>query len=427
MKQAGRASAAMDILADILQHHSPAIPALREWGRRHRFAGSRDRAAIGTIVHDVLRQKNSLAWRMGNDSPRALVLAWLAHVDGTSLSGISAMAEDSFGFGALSEAEKMALEHPRGLEDAPSWVRGDYPEWLAGAFADAFGEQAADQGAALARRAPLDIRANALKASRGKVAKALARFHPLETPLSPFGLRFSPGADGRLPNVEAEGAHGRGLFEVQDEGSQTAALVTGAKAGEQVLDLCAGAGGKTLALAAMMGNKGQIFAHDANQQRLRPIFERLKRAGARNVQVIEAHATERLEALKGRMDLVLVDAPCSGSGTWRRKPDAKWRLKKKSLEARKTAQAQLLRQAAEYVRPGGRMVYVTCSVLPEENAAQTAAFLKDDPRFVLTDWRAGCAELAQRLAADGPDLRLTPLDAGTDGFYSAVLTRAAEE
>lgn len=424
MKPAGRASAAIDILGAVLERHLPATEALREWGRSHRFAGSRDRAAIGTIVHDALRQRHSLAWRMGGEeSPRALVLSWLAHVAGKSVEEIEALGGAPFGFGALSESERKALMHPRPLDDAPDFVRGDYPQWLAESFAAAFGDDAAAQGAALARRAPLDIRVNTLKASREKAARALSRFSPSMTPHSPWGLRFQPNDEGRLPNVEADGAHGRGWFEVQDEGSQTAALACGAKAGEQVLDLCAGAGGKTLALAAMMGNRGQIFAHDANQQRLRPIFERIRRAGARNVQVIEAHAKERLAALKGRMDLVLVDAPCSGSGTWRRKPDAKWRLRDTSLAARRAAQAELLRQAADFVRPGGRLVYVTCSVLPEENTRQVEAFLAHDARFALADWREGADEVPEGLKARGPDLRLTPLSHGTDGFYAAVMTR----
>ncbi len=259
------------------------------------------------------------------------------------------------------------------------------------------------------------------------MAKALARFHPRATSFSPHALRFRPDAAGRLPNVEADAAHARGLFEVQDEGSQIAALLTGAQAGMQALDLCAGAGGKTLALAAQMGNRGQIHVHDAAPDRLRPVFGRLRRAGVRNAQVIGAHARGKLEALAERMDIVLLDAPCSGSGTWRRRPDAKWRLGENALKERIRAQAALLRQAAGYVRPGGRLVYVTCSLLPRENAEQVAAFLRGDPRFALADWRA-TAQALPRLP-DAPEteetLQLSPAAHGTDGFFIAVMRRKA--
>ena len=221
---------------------------------------------------------------------------------------------------------------------------------------------------ALATRAPLDIRANTLKATREQVQDGLAHLAPVWTPHSPVGLRVALGEDGRGPALHSEPEFLKGWFEIQDEGSQLAALLTGVKPGEQVVDLCAGAGGKTLAMAALMANKGQIHATDTDARRLAPIHERLARAGARNVQVRTPRGrADAVADLDGTADCVLVDAPCTGSGTWRRNPDSKWRLRPGSLEVRRKEQDAVLDRAARLVRPGGRIVYVTCSVLPEEN------------------------------------------------------------
>ena len=262
-------------------------------------------------------------------------------------------------------------------------MRGDFPDWLEPSFARAFGEAAAEEGAALARRAPVDLRVNTLKADREKVLKALARFCAEPTPLSPIGVRLpAPEGPGRQPNVEAETGHGKGWYEVQDEGSQIAALMAGAGPRQQVLDICAGAGGKTLAFAAAMRNTGQIYAYDDEAVRLRPIFERLKRAGVRNAQVLPAGDAAALTALGPRFDLVFVDAPCTGTGAWRRRPDAKWRLKPANLAQRQERAARRARRsAAPLVKPGGRLVYVTCSVLPEENGDQVAGFLANHPEL----------------------------------------------
>ncbi len=424
MQPPGLASAAIEVLSAVDSLKLPATQALREWGRTHRFAGSRDRGAIGTIVFDVLRRRASLAWRMEDESPRALVLGWLAFLKGLPPGDIAEMAEARHGFGRLAESELARLASPRPLEEAPAWVRADIPQWLESAFAEVWPGNAVAEGAALAERAPLDLRTNALKAERAKVARALSRFSPGETPHSPWGLRIRPDAEGRLPNVEAEGAHGRGLFEIQDEGSQIAALLTGAGPGMQVLDLCAGGGGKTLALAAMMENRGQIFAHDADRMRLRPIHERIRRAGVRNVQIVEPHARDRLAELEGRMHVTLVDAPCTGTGTWRRHPDAKWRLTEKALKARVAAQDELLDDAARFVRSGGRLVYVTCSILKAENEERMKAFLSRHADFSPIHWR-DVRDIPSIPPDSGlsPFLRLSPLQHGTDGFFIAVLER----
>jgi 16S rRNA (cytosine967-C5)-methyltransferase len=201
-------------------------------------------------------------------------------------------------------------------------------------------------------------------------------------------------------------------------------LLVGAKPGEQVLDLCAGAGGKTLALAAIMANKGQVFATDTDRTRLAPIFDRLKRAGARNVQVREAGAP--LDALDGRMDAVLIDAPCTGSGVWRRRPDAKWRLTEKAVAERVAEQAALLRSAVRYLKPGGRLVYVTCSLLPEENEDQIAAFLAATPGLAAVppaDAATAIPGLAEAALLTANGIILTPLRTGTDGFFISVMRK----
>ena len=430
MQPGARLFAAIEVLDEVLRRHRPASQALSDWGRAHRFAGARDRAAIGNIVFDALRGRNSLASLMGDDTPRALALGVMAHRWSVPPGEVAAMCAGARTPAPLSETEMAGLSASL-AENAPSWVRGDYPAWLDAEMHDAFGADAASQGAGLAERAPIDLRVNTLKADRGKVLKALAKFGVRETPLSPIGVRVPARArDAKAPNLEAEAAHGKGWFEVQDEGSQIAALLSGAGAGQQVADICAGAGGKSLALAAAMGNTGQLYAYDSDKVRLRPIFERLKRAGARNVQVLPAGETEALEALRARMDVVLVDAPCSGSGAWRRRPDAKWRLSPEALAKRHEEQRATLDDAAALVRPGGRLVYVTCSVLPSENSAQVARFLRDHADFAPTRiedaWAAHLsAPFPGSAAPDGETeaLLLTPATHGTDGFFVAILAR----
>jgi 16S rRNA (cytosine967-C5)-methyltransferase len=274
------------------------------------------------------------------------------------------------------------------------------------------------------------MRANTLRADRDKVARALEPFAPQPSPIAPQGLRIEPIAgDGRHPNVQVEAGFQKGWFEIQDEGSQIVAALTGVAPGEQVLDYCAGAGGKTLALAAAMGNTGQIHAYDSDRQRLAPIHERLKRAEVRNVQV---HAPrDDLSEHRGRMDLVLVDAPCTGTGTWRRRPDAKWRLSEQALERRVVEQREALAGAAAFVKPGGRLAYVTCSLLPAENEAQVEAFLTAQPDFALLDvaatWGTVFPEappaFLSRPHKEGTTLTLTPRTSGTDGFFLALFTR----
>ena len=265
----------------------------------------------------------------------------------------------------LSEAERSALTS-RTLDGAPPHIAGDYPEWLDAPLAAVFGDDRVAEATAMASRAPLDLRVNTLKAKREKVLASLRHLGAQETPWSPIGLRIELGADARNPGIHAEEDFIKGGIEVQDEGSQLAALFSAAKPGEQVIDLCAGAGGKTLALAAMMQGKGRLIATDHDKRQLAPIYERLSRAGVHNADVRAPKGdTDPLADIKASADLVLIDAPCTGTGTWRRNPDAKWRMRPGALEVRLKDQAEVLDRAAALVKPGGRIAYVTCSVLPK--------------------------------------------------------------
>jgi 16S rRNA (cytosine967-C5)-methyltransferase len=288
------------------------------------------------------------------------------------------------------------------------------------------------EAAAMARRAPLDLRVNTLKARRDKVLASTAHLRTMPTPWSPVGLRIELGADARNPGIHSEEDFVKGLVEVQDEGSQLAALLSAARPGEQVIDLCAGAGGKTLALAAMMQGKGRLIATDRDKRQLAPIYERLKRAGVHNCEVRAPKGEgDALGDIRASADLVLIDAPCTGTGTWRRNPDAKWRIRPGALEVRLKDQAEVLDRAATLVKPAGRIAYITCSVLQPENGGQVRGFLARHPEFaivppvqvtaVLTDKAADFAT-ATLQSAEG--LLMTPYRTGTDGFFVSVLRRA---
>ncbi len=430
MTPSARISAAIEILADIAERRRPAADALKDWGLGHRFAGSKDRAAIASHVYDALRVKSSAAWIMGEDTPRAIVLGSLRLMRGLDADAIAALCTgETHAPALLSDEEKRRLAEET-LDDAPDHVRGDYPDWLADHFAAAFGEHAVAEGRALAGRAPIDLRVNRLKGDRDKAAKMLAHLSPEETALSPLGLRLNAGADGRGPSLSAEPAYVRGFVEVQDEGSQIAALIAGAKPGLQVLDYCAGGGGKTLAMAAEMGNKGQVYAYDSEGRRLMPIYPRLERADVRNVQVRAPKGSKDVLAdIEGRCDLVLIDAPCTGTGTWRRNPDAKWRTRPGALEQRMKQQDEVLAASAKYVKAGGVLAYITCSLLRAEDEDRIDAFLAAHADFLPMDAahmarRAGLPELAEHASPHGAGLRLSPRTSGTDGFYVALLLKS---
>ncbi len=431
MTPGARLSAAIEVLADIDAQRRPAADALKDWGLAHRFAGSGDRAAIGGLVFDALRRRNSASYVMGETTPRAILLGTLKLERGLSVEAIAQLADGvRFAPAPLGDAERLALRSVR-LDDAPAHVRGDYPEWLDPYFAAVFGAERAEEGAALSRRAPVDLRANTLKCDRAAALAALAHLRAAPTPWSPVGLRIALTAEAKSPPIQAEPAYLDGRVEIQDEGSQLAALLSRAAPDERVIDLCAGGGGKTLALAAMMENRGRIYATDTDVRRLAPIYVRLERAGVRNAEVRSPRgAADPLADLSGTADLVVIDAPCTGVGAWRRNPDAKWRVRPGALEQRVKAQAEVLDRAAALVRPGGRIAYITCSLLDEENGAQVRSFVDRHPDFVV----AATAELTIPLGpreepfvaavhsfAEG--VLLTPYRTGTDGFFIALLHR----
>ncbi len=427
MRLGGRMQAAIEVIADMDKRKRPAADALKDWGLSHRFAGSGDRAAIGNIVYDVLRKKLSLGCRIDGDSPQALVHAAIIEDWGYGIEGLArALDGDKFAPEALSETQEKALQADL-LSAAPPHVQADIPEWCVDSFEANFADEWVAEAGALALRPPLDLRANTLKASRDKVVRQLSRQKARPSLISLNGIRIEAGVrDSRLPNVQAEAGFQKGWFEVQDEGSQIVAELVFARAGENILDLCAGAGGKTLALSAAMENRGQVHAHDSDKSRLAPIYERLKRAGVRNAQVHSAD--DDMGNLVGKMDRVVVDAPCTGTGTWRRRPDAKWRLDRKNLEERLQEQEEVLSQAAPFVRPGGFLVYITCSLLPEENENQAYAFVEDNPEFEILSagevWQDIYGfDKAQPWSSDMKSITLTPASTGTDGFFFCVMGR----
>ena len=427
MRLGGRTAGAIEVLADIEQRRRPVADALKDWGLAHRFAGSGDRAAIGNIVYDALRKRLSHAWLMDDDSPVALAYAVLIRQWGFTTEALAAeFADDRFAPPELAESSLSALAS-RKLEDAPLHVQGDIPDWIQPSFEANFGADWLTEAKALAGRPTLDLRANTLKASREKVVKALERSGAKPSPIARNGIRIAAGEGAsRLPNVTAELSFQKGWFEVQDEGSQIVADLVQPGEHDQVLDYCAGGGGKTLALSAAMHNKGQIHAYDADRKRLAPIIERLRRAGTRNVQVHDD--PRQLEALKGKLDAVLVDAPCTGTGTWRRRPDTKWRLTPKNLDERVAQQREALSEASAFVKPGGSLLYVTCSVLPEENDAQVTRFCADHPEFSMVPvWRtwqdAFGASTPRPLSKNEHTVTLTPASTDTDGFFFSRMQR----
>ena len=427
MRLGGRIQAAAEVLEDVTQRRTPVTMALRDWGKAHRFAGSKDRSAIGNIVLDALRRKSSIGFRMNDDSPRALALGATVFSGGISVDDILEQTEGDQHFGEpLTDDQIAKLRGQIDLETAPESIRADVPDWLWPAFETNFDEDAILEGAALTERPPMDVRANTIKATREQLDQKSAS----PTNISPVGMRFPPVEGfGRHPNINADTDFLTGKMEIQDEGSQIVSLLVAAKPGETVLDYCAGGGGKSLALAADMGNEGEIHAFDIDKRRLAPTYERAMRAGASIIKVVPPPA-KSLNHLRGKVDRVLVDAPCTGVGTWRRKPDAKWRLTEDALGRRMQEQVKVLDEAQHFVKPGGLLFYVTCSVLAAENEAQVYAFLERTEGFELLSagevWeeRFG-VDAPKPWSSDGCTLTLTPASTNTDGFFFAVMEKTA--
>ena len=432
MTPPARLSAAIEVFTEIETRRRPAADALKDWGLSHRFAGSGDRAAIAGFVYDALRRKSSSAWLMGKDSPRATLIGMLRRERALDTEAIAALCNGiRYAPAPLTDEETAALAN-ESRAGAPAYVEGDYPQWLDAHLQRVFGDECVAEGAALASRAPLDLRVNTLAAARDEALAKLAHLNAEPARWSPIGIRIRLAAEAKSPAIHAEPLFLKGQIEIQDEGSQLAARLANAKPGEQVVDLCAGAGGKTLALAAAMENRGQIYATDLDKRRLAPIHARLARADVRNVQVRTplGKGGDVVADLAGRTDLVIIDAPCTGTGAWRRNPDAKWRIRPGALAERIKEQEAVLERAAALVKPGGRITYITCSVLTEENNDRVKAFLarhaelsveKPADSIKVLGERAYLFARAVLISDEG--LLMTPRRTDTDGFFVSVLRR----
>jgi 16S rRNA (cytosine967-C5)-methyltransferase len=434
MTPGARAQTAIELL-DELPADRPADQYLARYFRSRRFIGAKDRRAIAQLVYDVLRRRAQLDWwvvgaaesaPVGNRRRVIAALALIERWDGAAIR--QAFDGGQYRPQPLDDNEAAALDRiePDGAGlDAPDQsdaIRNNYPAWLEAELRASLGDALARELGALLEPAPVDLRVNRLERSREEARARLAEegVETTPTPWSPDGLRLTERRT--LPALKA---FTEGLVEVQDEGSQLAALMVDARPGQLVADYCAGGGGKTLAMAAAMGNQGRIVACDTDERRLAAIGPRLARAGvtiAEGVLLDDDGTGEGLDA--GSFDRVLVDAPCSGTGAWRRAPDAKWRFSQDQLAHEVARQRAILGAAADLPKPGGRLVYVTCSILRAENEAQIDWLLAARPDYALVPAADVWAKtVGGAMPAAGDTLRLSPAQCGTDGFFVAVLER----
>ena len=430
MKPEARLSAAAELLDDIARTGAPAEFALKRWGGAHRYAGSADRRAIADRVYRCLRARARLAWAMGGESGRALVIGSLALIDGLEVGQIAALfSGQAYGPTPLTPEELGRLTAPAG--EPPAWVAAGLPEFVSADLRQRLGPDWVDEASALMLpRAPIDLRVNGLIAQVDSVQAELASegLSAELTPHSAWGLRL---ASEPPPNLQKLAAFRDGRFEVQDESSQIAAWLSGAAPGMTIVDYCAGGGGKTLALGQMLGGAGRLIASDIDPKRLEAIRPRLARAGMAAELRRLGEAGEGMEDLVGAADLVFVDAPCSGSGAWRRRPEDAWRLTQAEVERLHQLQVEVLTRAARLVSPRGRLVYVTCSVLTRENEDSAAAFeaaheqFRPVPIAQALDSPGLTAAGKSRLAefASGHQLRLSPRRTGADGFFVSTYER----
>jgi 16S rRNA (cytosine967-C5)-methyltransferase len=423
--------ATLDLLCEVEAAARPADAVTSAFFRARSHLEDRDRGAVLEQLYALLRHRARLGWWLARqncvDTPRNRLLAWLILGEGKTPDQIKRLFEGSkFTPAALTDPENELLvklrdgtiAHP----DMPEAVRLECPPWAVAPLKRRFGEVFGAEMAATLAPPPLDLRVNPIKATRDATLRSLQGMglRAESMRLSPHGIRLQEHLSlARLPGLKT------GDLEIQDEGSQLVALLVDAKPGERVVDFCAGAGGKTLAIAAQMKNKGHVVACDVNETRLKRCAERHRRAGLHNVETrVLASETDRwVKRHKGGFDRVLVDAPCSGTGTWRRNPDARWRAPELGLENLVALQARILASAARLVKPGGRLVYATCSILCEENEAQVAIFLASNPGFRLAPVSEAAPHLAR--ATQSAHLSLTPARHGTDGFFAAVMQRDA--
>jgi 16S rRNA (cytosine967-C5)-methyltransferase len=440
MTPPARIAATIDLLEHIDAVARPADATASAYFRARRFIGAKDRADIAERAYGILRRRARLGWRLERAglavTPRALILADLALRESAPIERLDSLFRGGdYAPAPLSREERAAARQFEGgtldRPDMPEAVAAECPDWAEPELRRAFGARFQPELDALTQPAPLDLRVNPLKADRATVLARLKAdgIEALACTLSPIGIRLA----GR-PSVMAHPLYKDGAIEIQDEGSQLVALIADARPGQEVVDFCAGAGGKTLAMAAAMGNKGRVIATDVLAKRLLRARERFRRAGVHNIQTraLEGENDPWIKRHRGRFDRVLVDAPCSGTGTWRRNPDMRWRMLGPGLAELVPLQARLLASASRLVKPGGRLIYATCSLLPVENEDQVASFLAAHPDFTQKPaaeawreavWPADGDSGGGPEAPSSPNLRLTPAQQGADGFFAAIFTR----
>ncbi|MFA5040596.1 MAG: RsmB/NOP family class I SAM-dependent RNA methyltransferase [Bdellovibrionales bacterium] len=422
MTPSARLQATLDLLREIAGKPRPADGIVSAYFRAHRYIGSHDRADISSRLYAILRHQARLDWWLKKENvsptPRARLIAWLALNDKLPLKNIGELFSGrSYAPKELNDDERVLLrildghtiEHPL----MPEEVLAECPPDCLDALRQKFGNSFLREMRAMQQPATLDLRINPLKTTREEILKALKDLglKAKACTISPWGVRvFERPALNTLPMLK------EGLVEIQDEGSQMVAFAVDAKPGERVVDFCAGAGGKTLAIAAMMQNKGKIVACDVLSKRLDRSTERFRRAQLHNIETrtLSSARDPWVKKHKGSFDRVLVDAPCSGTGTWRRNPDARWRELGPGLKSLLKTQADILDSASRLVKAGGRLIYATCSLLPDENEKQIETFLGAHPEFSVSPCGLNDADF----------LSLSPAQHGTDGFFAAVMTKA---
>ncbi len=429
MKDGARAQAAIEVLEDAVELKRPPALALKDWSNRHRFAGSKDRSAIGDIVFMAMRIRAQSSFAFGIQSPRAWVLGALKWGFGLANEEIISQSKDNeHSFSPLNDDELKCLD--KSFENCAHHIIGNYPEWLDDELKKAFGDNRGNEMAQMSKPAPLDFRVNNLKTDLDNLIKELSTSPKLQsqiekTKLSPFCARLA-WSNGRAFPFAIEPSFLNGEFEVQDEASQLCALLTGAKEGQIIADICAGGGGKTLALAAFANNKAKIIAYDTDPNRIAPIHDRLRRSGAIADVRTQRRGIDTFKDINARCDVVLVDAPCTGAGTWRRAPDTKWKLTPQNIEKRQNDQQSALKLAVPLVKKNGLLAYVTCSILPCENDDSVEKFLSEYPQFEAKPIMQHLEELKMEHLMEYVHLtkygiQFTPLKSNTDGFYFAPL------
>ncbi|CDX28396.1 Fmu (Sun) domain protein [Mesorhizobium plurifarium] len=432
MTPAARLQATIELMHEVDSVPRPADAVVSVWFRARRYIGNTDRGQILELLYALLRHHARLGWWLARhgreDKPRNRLLAWLTLKEGRTPDQIKRLFDGGrFAPAILTDHEHALLvklqgstiDHP----GMPEEVRLECPSWAADPLRRRFKEAFSQEMAALLTPAPLDLRVNPIKSTREAMLGALKDLGLRAQPsaLAPFGIRVQ-----ERPSLASLPMLKHGEVEIQDEGSQLVAMLVDARPGERVVDFCAGAGGKTLAIAAQMNNKGHVVACDVMEGRLKRGAERFRQAGLHNIQTrLLASETDRwIKRHKGGFDRVLVDAPCSGTGTWRRNPDARWRApEEQGLDKLVSLQARILASAARLVKPGGRLVYATCSMLSEENEEQVSAFLPAHPAFRAVPLREVAPQLTSSAHSDY--LSLTPARNDTDGFFAAVMQREA--